>query len=125
MKTTLSILHNQASDWLRDLVFYTEELGILTERLDEVRMYNTGKEIDTQTRYFQNKFVALRQQTDVLVREIMAREKKVEKTTEEMPDRIDEIIRVVDDQLFDRMALLAKGVAATRYEFNRFLSKVM
>ncbi len=125
MKTTLSILHNQASDWLRDLVFYTEEIGILTERLDEVRMYNTGKEINAQANYYQNKFVALREQTDVLVRDIMARERKVERTAEEMPDRIDELIGLVDDQLFDRMALLTKGIAATRYEFNRFLSKVM
>ena len=125
MRTTLSILHNQASDWLRDLVFYTEELGILTERLEEVRMYNTGKEVNTQANYYENKLALLRGQTDVLVRDIMAREKKVGKAAEEMPDRIDETITLIDDQLFDRMALLAKGVAATRYEFNRFLSKVM
>ena len=125
MRTTLSILHNQTSDWLRDLVFYTEEIGILTERLEEMRMYDTGKEIASQANHYQNKVVSLKAQTDVLVRDIMAREKKVGKTIKEMPDRIDEIIRLVDDQLFDRMALLGKGVAATRYEFNRFLSKVI
>jgi hypothetical protein len=126
MRTTLSIIHHQGIDWLRELEFYIDELGILGERLENA-MSSTNGDIETmrQEKHFQNKFVSLRTQADVLTQEIIAREKKIDRTTEQMPDRVDEVIRLVDDRLFDRMALLAKGVAAARYDFNKFLSKTM
>ena len=125
MRTTLSILHHQGIDWLRELEFYIDELGILSGRLEDLLVIGTqDNETARQVNYFENRFVLLREQAEALVQGILAREKKVERTTEEMPDRIDEIIKLVDDNLFDRMALLAKGIAATRFEFNKFLSKM-
>ena len=126
MRTTLSTLHHQTIDWLRELEFYTIEISILAGRLDEVMGKNAGNmETAKLIRYYENKFLSLREQSDNLSRDIQAREEKVEKTVIEMPDRIDEQFRLMDDKLFDRMALLAKGIASTRLEFNRFLLKVM
>ena len=126
MRTSLSTLHHQAIDWLRELEFYTVELSILSGRLNEVMSKTAGDlEAAKQATHFQNKFVLLREQTDVLAKDIKTREEKVEKTTQVMPGRIDEHIRLLDDKIFDRMAMLSKGIAATRYEFNKFLSKIM
>ena len=126
MRTTLSTLHHQTIDWLRELEFYTIEISILAGRLDEVMGKNAGNmETGKLIRYYENKFFSLREQSDNLARDIQVREKKVEKTVIEMPDRIDEQFNLVDDKIFDRMSLLSKGIASTRLEFNRFIFKLM
>jgi len=126
MKTTLSMLHHQAMDWLRELEFYVEELAILTGRLEEINDHWKGdKEVLHQARHFQNRFVSLREQADVLTKDLLAREGRIEKIAEAKPEEIDEQMRMVDDKFFDRMAALTAGVAVSRYEFNKFLVKVM
>jgi len=126
MKTTLNILHHQATDWLRELEFYVEELAILSSRLEEINSNWKGdKDILHQAKHFQNRFVSLREQVDVLTKDIQAREGRIEKIAEKKPDEIDEQMRMVDDKFFDRMAALTAGVAVSRYEFNKFLVKVM
>ena len=78
-----------------------------------------------QARHFQNRFVSLREQADVLTKDLLAREGRIEKIAEAKPEEIDEQMRMVDDKFFDRMAALTAGVAVSRYEFNKFLVKVM
>ena len=126
MKTTLSIIHHQNTDWLRELEFYVDEIAILTTRLEEIDEHWKGdKDIMHQAKHFQNRFASLREKADNLTRDIKAREAKIEKSVENQPGSIDEKMRIADDDIFDRMAALATGVAISRYEFNRFLVKVM
>jgi hypothetical protein len=126
METTLNILHHQTIDWLRELEFYIEELAILSGRLEEINdKWKGDKEVRHLSKHFQNRFVSLREQVDTLVNDIKSREVKIEKSAEKNPEEIDELIRMADDKIFDRMTAMAAGIAVSRYEFNRFLAKVM
>jgi hypothetical protein len=126
METTLNILHHQTVDWLRELEFYVEELAILSGRLVEISdKWRSDKEVMRFSRHFQNRFISLREEVDALAKDIKFRETKIEKSAEKNPEEVDEQIRMADDKIFDRMAALAAGIGVSRYEFNRFLAKVM
>ncbi len=125
MKASLHYLHHQDADWMRELEFYKEEIAILTTRLEEVIKNNTDKEVTAQVEHFQNKFVILREQVDILHHDIGVREKGVTEITETRPEHIDERFSTVRDSTLNRMKDLAAGFADTRFEFNRFLAKVM
>ncbi len=125
MKATLSSLHHQALDWTRELEFYAEELKILSNRLGEVSRKNNGQETMTMVEHFQNKFIMLKEQIDILKHETKKREEHIEKTAIGKPSHINEQIKIGSDKIFDQMIDLSKSIATTRYEFNHFLSKVM
>jgi predicted RNA-binding protein len=125
MKASLHYLHHQDSDWMRELEFYKEEISILTSRLEEVIKNNTDKDIAAQVEHFQNKFVILREQVDVLHHDIGVREKGVTEIAETKPEHIDEKFSKVRDTTLNRMKDLADSFADTRFDFNRFLAKVM
>ena len=56
MTSTLNSIHYQATDWLKELKFYSDDLNMLTERLDEVAGKNTNKDVMKQVEHFQNNF---------------------------------------------------------------------
>lgn len=125
MKVSVSYLHHQSSDWTRELEFYKEELAVLTKRLEEVISRNTSKEVAAQVEHFQNKFIMIREQVDILKHDVKEQEHEVEKFAKERPDHISEKFYNANNELHERMKYMAKSVSDTRFEFNGFLSKVM
>ncbi len=125
MKTTLSALHHQTTDWLRELQFYKDEIKILEGRLGEVATKNTAQEVLAQVEHFQNKFIMLNEQADVLKHDVKQAEGKVEEMAGEMPTHIHQHFEPVATALMARVADYTKSIAATRYELNLFLSKTM
>jgi hypothetical protein len=125
MKASINYLHHQDQDWLRELEFYKEELTILTKRLEEPASKNSSKEILAQVEHFQNKFIVLREQVDILKHDIHVREAEIENIAKDKPSHIDEKFTSVRDEMHSRMKDLAKNIADTRYEFNRFLAKTL
>lgn len=125
MKVSISNLHHQSSDWTRELDFYKEEISVLTKRLEEVASKNSSKEIAAQVEHFQNKFIMLREQIDVLKHDVKEREHKAEQLAKERPDHISEKFYSANDELHNRMKDMSKSFSDTRFEFNGFLAKVM
>jgi chromosome segregation ATPase len=125
MKTSISNLHHQASDWLRELDFYKEELNILTNRLGEVASKNTDKGVLAQVEHFQNKFIMLREQLDVLKHDANQRNEEINELAKTRPEHISERFSSTSDKLLERFKDYTRSIADTRYEFNVFLSKTM
>jgi hypothetical protein len=125
MKTTLNTLHHQATDWKRELEFYNDELVILNKRLEEIASKNTDKDTMAKLEHFQNTFIMLKEEIDILKHDVQIREEHVESSVKSKPEHAGEKIKVGGDKIFDRMMDLANSVATTRYGFNQFLSKVM
>lgn len=123
MKATLNYLHHQATDWLRELDFYTEELSILTTRLEEAVARNTAQDVLAQAEHFQNKFIVLKKEIDELKNNVGVREGVIENMTKEKPTHAHEKIALTEDVIFEDMKDLIHTFAETRFEFNKFLSK--
>lgn len=125
MKTSLSALHHQTSDWMRELQFYKEELTLLQNRLGEVAAKNTAAEVMAQVEHFQNKFILLNEQADVLKHDVNAVNEKVQATAKELPTHLDQKYVPEHTALQTRVSGFAKSIADTRFELNQFLSKTL
>lgn len=125
MKVSISYLHHQSTDWLRELAFYKEEISVLTKRLEEVISKNTSKEVAAQVEHFQNKFIMLREQVDVLNHDVKQQENKTEQMAKERPNHLSEKFVDENEPLHFRMKDISKSISNTRFEFNGFLAKVM
>ena len=125
MKTSVTALHHQHTDWLRELGFYKDEIAILTHRLEEVAKANTSFEVSQQVEHFQNRFIILRDQVDVLNHDVKQEEASVLEVAAEKPQHIHQRIVETDDKLLERMQYLSKSLGETRYEFNAFAAKTL
>ena len=125
MKTSVSNLHHQATDWLRELEFYKQEIGILTNRLGEVAEKYTAQEVLAQVEHFQNKFIMLGEQLDVLKHDVNQRSEEINELAKTRPEHINERFTSTSDKLLERVKDYTRSIADTRYEFNTFLSKTM
>jgi hypothetical protein len=125
MKASLSFLHHQGQDWLRELAFFKDEIAVLTTRLEEVAKNNTATETLAQIEHFQNKFVMLREQLDILKHDINLQVKDVEEIVKTKPEHINEKFSATNDATLERVKDFSLSIANTRFEFNKFLSKTM
>lgn len=125
MKTTLNHLHHQNTDWLRELDFYKQEVELLTKRLEEVAGANTGMEVSQNIEHFQNKFILLSEQLDILNHDIKLKEEALQLVIATKPEHIDEKTAQPDHATLKRVNDFVKNMADTRFEFNRFLSEAL
>lgn len=125
MKTSVNALHHQSNDWLKDLQFYNDELLLLQNRLGEVAAKNSSQETLAMVEHFQNKFILLKEQTDILKHDVNASNNIALEMAADKPTHIDEKYVSETNDLHVRMIQYAKGFADTRFELNQFLSKVM
>lgn len=125
MKASINSLHHQETDWLRELEFYKQELSVLTNRLEEVASKNTAKEISAQVEHFQNRFIILKEQHDILRHDNAARLDRLNEMAKAIPTHIEEKFVADKDEMYKRINDYFTSFRDTRYEFNKFLSKVM
>lgn len=125
MKASLNKLHHQDNDWLRELDFYLDELSILSKRLEEVAGANNGQSVMAKVEHFQNKFIMLREQLDILRHDVNHRNELVTEISKDKPEHTNEKSNEVSGKLQSRMKDFSHSVADTRYEFNRFLADVL
>jgi len=125
MKASLNKMHHQDNDWLRELDFYLDELSILSKRLEEVVAANTASNIMAKVEHFQNKFIMLREQLDILRHDVNHRNEVITEISKEKPAHTNEKSNEVSGKLQSRMKDFAHSISDTRYEFNSFLADVL
>lgn len=123
MKSSLNALHHQYADWTNELVFYKEQLSILNSRLEEVAQKNTAQETMAMVEHFQNKFIAMNEQVDILKHDVNALNEVVLAKAKEIPNHIDEKSFVENDKMQERMGMFTKHFSDVRFAFNKFLGK--
>jgi hypothetical protein len=125
MKASLNSLHHQTADWLREMDFYKQELGILERRLGEVAANNTSKEVSAQVEHFQNVFIITKEQLDILSHDLREEESVIEAKVKQSPEHTNEKYTPAFDKMHERVKIFTSGFADMRFAFNTFLSKTM
>lgn len=125
MKTSINALHHQETDWLRELEFYNDELGILLKRLEEVVTKNSSAETLAQAEHFQTRFILLEQQYKALHKENSERSARVNQMAKAMAENIEDEFTGDQDNMNARMSDFVNSFQNNRLQFNRFLSKVL
>lgn len=122
MKTTLNTLHHQATDWLRELDFYSNEINLLLTRLNEAEAKNTKPELKEQFEDFKKGFNAILKEIEGRKNDVSVREAAVEEMTKENLGQ-DEEVSLSNDIILKEVKELIHEIADSRFLFNFFLSK--
>jgi hypothetical protein len=115
---------NEHNSWIRGLDFYSQELGFLTERLQEIATDNTKKEVLLDVENFQDQFIIHQREIDNLKNDI-------HQFLNGVANQI-ESTGFVDERCLDEKAKLREKYVSEeklfnemRHEFHRFAEEWM
>ena len=108
MKTTLNTLHHQATDWLRELDFYSNEINLRRTRWNEAEAKNTKPELKEQFEDFKKGFKAILKEIEGRKNDVSVREAAVEEMTKENLGQDEEVSLSNDIILKEVQELIAR-----------------
>ena len=123
MKDSTAHLHLICEDFKRTLQFYKSEIPFYKKRLEEISIKNTAEEIRKQIEHFENKFIAMNENLDVLMHDVNIKQDAILKDAKEKPDFINLKVNETADDLKALIDFTAKEFAETKEHFYRFLSE--
>ncbi len=123
MKDSTAHLHLICEDFKRTLAFYKSEIPFLKKRLEEIAMKNTGEDTRKEVEHFENVFVVMNENLDVLMHDVNLQQDAVMKDAKEKPDFINLKVHEGVDSLQALIDVTAKDFAETKVHFYRFLSE--
>ena len=123
MKDSTAHLHLICEDFKRTLQFYKSEIPFYKKRLEEISIKNTAEEIRKQIEHFENKFIAMNENLDMLMHDVNIKQDAILKDAKEKPDFINLKVNETADDLKALIVFTAKEFAKTKEHFYRFLSE--
>lgn len=123
--TTVNYCGIDHSIWLKELVFYDEELDTLEKRLLEIVQKNNGKEVMADVEHFQNQFVIQRINIDQLQHDIRKHDGNVAAEAQAHAGKMKSVEVSEHDKLKEQVETFGKLFNELRHEYNKFLSKWM
>ncbi len=123
MKDSTAHLHLICEDFKRTLQFYKSEIPFFKKRLEEISIKNTGEEIRKQVEHFENTFIAMNENLDVLMHDVNIKQDAILKDAKEKPDFINLKVNETADDLKALIDFTAKEFAEKKEHFYRFLSE--
>lgn len=127
METTKTIfkLHEEHKTWLNKLLFYKDELSIMTNRLSEVAKKNTSREVRSLVDHFQNQLVIQKEQIDFLNHDIKSHESYLDAAVRKNVNNIEQSKFSDHTKHRESIAVFEKLFKELREEMIDFLSKWM
>jgi hypothetical protein len=127
METTKTIyqLHEEHKTWLNKLLFYKDELSIMTNRLSEVASKNTSSEVLALVDHFNNQLIIQKEQIDILNHDIKSHESYLEAAVRKNINDIEHAKFSDHKNHRESIAVFEKIFKELREELIDFLSKWM
>ncbi len=119
----LKDLHFEHGVWLKELVFFTEELAIFQKRLEEVAARNTAMEILSKVESFQNRFIRQAEVMQELKHDINEHEEILAHYAQEHPIAIDHVHFHDHTSLRERVDTFRDLFVEMKREFLRFCAE--
>lgn len=123
--TKLETLHSEHREWLNKIDFYYDDLKILRNRLEEVSVRNTSKEVSAQIEHFENQFIIQRNELDEFRHAVNEAEEVVTKSVLENGTAVHRRSLQDDGSLRERMNRFETLFQQLRQELMTFLSKTL
>lgn len=123
-KIDIKNLHRENKVWKNELLFVTDEIKIYENRLSELVMGDTTKDLLRSLEHFQNQFIREKEVIDHLKHDVNSHEHKlVELVKSEIGD--EELLIKVHFELKDRMVTFRKIFGELKEKFYHFLAEWM
>lgn len=124
-KKTIYQLHDEHKTWLNKLLFYSDELKIMADRIMEVAEKNTSNEVRTLADHFHNQIIIQKEQIDILNHDIESHESYLQNAVHKNPNAIDHEKFSDHKKHRESIATFEKLFRELREELIEFLSKWM
>ncbi|MDX1903652.1 MAG: hypothetical protein SFU27_05785 [Thermonemataceae bacterium] len=124
-KKHINELHFEHKLWQSEANFFTDELKIYQNRLEEIATKNTGDEISKKISHFQNQFIIQKEQLDILNHEIKVHEQYLSGVAQENTNSVDHKLFDNHGELEDKANTFRKLYAELKQEFMTFLAQSM
>lgn len=115
--------HEENENWLENLSFYEQELGILQKRLAEIVDKNTDEKILAESEHFQNQFIVQKDNIDEIKHAVKQNENFLEDNIEENPVAVDHRKVEYHTKEKDLVETFEKNYAELKSEFEEFVAK--
>ena len=114
--------HDENKEWTNSLLFYKDDLKVLTRRLEEVAAKNNSKEVQMLVEQFQNRLLIQRAQIDTLNHAINVHNDIIVKEVKQNGIAVDH--RSIEDHsvLRENMKSFEMIFKSLRAELKNFLS---
>ena len=122
MKDSTAHLHLICEDFKRTLDFYKSEIPFFKKRLEEIATKNTGENILKQVEHFENTFIAMNENLDVLMHDVNLKQDALLKEAKAKPEFTNLKVNVTADDLKTLIDFTTKEFTTTKENFYRFLS---
>ncbi|SDH31312.1 hypothetical protein [Winogradskyella thalassocola] len=128
MKTQViynSDLHFEHNQWRSELAFWEDELKSFKNRLEELVLRWTDKDMLAQLEHYQNAFIRQGEVIDILQHDIHVHEANMSALDNEGEDALDRVLVKNHVEFRNRMETQRHIYAELKKEFFRFLTKYM
>jgi hypothetical protein len=128
MKTQVvqnSDLHFEHKQWENELLFWRDEIKTFQNRLDELVVRWTDKDVLKKLDYFQNSFIIHNNKIDVFIDQIQSHEHNIFKHYELYEDALDRIYFKKHLEFRDKIETQRHMYNDLKKEFFVFLTKYM
>jgi hypothetical protein len=121
--TQVELYHRELHDWKKSLLFYKDDLKVLTNRLTELVSKNTSKEVLSESEHFQNQFILQREQLDILSHDLEHQLKFMERSISPYTKRLGSEVLQKQNALRDRIDVAEKILRELKHDFYKLLAK--
>lgn len=121
----LSDLHFEHTFWIKELLFWEDQISIFRKRLEEIVSRYTANEIRAKVEHFQNQFILHEDVIDVLKKDIKKHEQQLAHYAEEHPVAIHHVHFDDHTDLRERMETQKSIYTDLKNNFFRFMSDTM
>ena len=128
MVQTISVksLHLEYQLWIRELMFYKEEIKIFENHLESLVVKNTGHHMRAQAEHFQNQFILQKEVIDHLKHDLHVSEKQLAAFVHELSGSHLENVRMDNHPILrERIATFRKIYKDIKSEFRQYESEWM
>ncbi|MCR9066532.1 MAG: hypothetical protein NXI00_21340 [Cytophagales bacterium] len=122
-KEYIQNLHEDHTQWEKDLSFYEDQLKIFKSQLAEISSKNTSNEIKIEVEKFQNQFIIQKDEIDKLKHMIHVNEDEIEKEVLSNPVAVDHRKADDDTTLRERMEIFVPLFNKLKEDFREFAGK--
>ncbi len=116
-------LHEDHTQWEKDLSFYEDQLKIFKGQLAEISSKNTSNEIKIEVEKFQNQFIIQKDEIDKLKHMIHVNEDEIEKEVLSNPVAVDHRKADDDTTLREGMEIFVPLFNNLKEDFREFAGK--
>ena len=117
--------HQENTEWLSKLNFYSDEVKIMTGRLEEITSKNNARDVLAQVEHFQNQLIIQKNNIDEIRHSVKHDENKLESEINKNPVAVDHRNTEYHETEKDMVETFENNFNSLREEFNEFSAKWM